>query len=64
MTDRHKVKPLSLRLPESELKWYQARAAATGIPVRRLLLHAAAAYRLSCHDLPPSDDPPGADARP
>lgn len=40
MTDRHKVKPLSLRLPEDLRQWVEAEAERTGKPVRRVILDA------------------------
>lgn len=45
MADRHKVKPLSLRLPEALAAWVARRAAATGKPVRRVILEAVEAAR-------------------
>ena len=40
MPDRHKTKPLSLRLPEALLAWVNAQAEETGKPVRRVILDA------------------------
>lgn len=45
MTDRHKTKPLSLRLPEALSAWVNAKAAETGKPVRRILLDAIEAAK-------------------
>jgi hypothetical protein len=44
-TDRHKAKPLSIRLPEPERLWLAEHARQTGQPVRRIILDAIAAYR-------------------
>jgi len=45
MPDRHKTKPLSLRLPEALSAWVTARAVETGKPVRRVIIEAIEAYR-------------------
>jgi len=42
MTDRHKVKPLSIRLPEAERRWLYAYAEQHGIPVRNVIFDAIA----------------------
>lgn len=38
MADRHKIKPMSLRLPEALSAWLAAEAQRTGRPVRRIIL--------------------------
>jgi hypothetical protein len=45
MPDRHKTKPLSLRLPEALSAWVSAQSAATGKPVRRVIIEAVEAAR-------------------
>jgi hypothetical protein len=40
MPDRHRVKPLSLRLPEALSAWVYAQAEQTGKPVRRIITEA------------------------
>jgi predicted DNA-binding protein len=40
MTDRHRIKPLSLRLPEALSAWVYAQAEQTGKPVRRIIVEA------------------------
>jgi predicted DNA binding CopG/RHH family protein len=45
MADRHKTKPLSLRLPEALSAWVQKRSAETGLPVRRVILDAIEAAK-------------------
>jgi hypothetical protein len=45
MADRHRRRPLSLRLPEEERAWLYAHAGATGQPVRAILRQALAEYR-------------------
>ena len=43
MPDRHKQRPVSLRIPD--LSWWQQHADETGRPLRRALLDALAEYR-------------------
>ena len=38
MSDRHKIKPMSLRLPEALSAWLAAETARTGKPARRIIL--------------------------
>jgi predicted DNA-binding protein len=45
MSDRHKVKPMSLRLPEDLRQWVEHEAERTGKPVRRVILEAIEAAR-------------------
>jgi predicted DNA-binding protein len=40
MPDRHRVKPLSLRLPEALSAWVNDKAEQTGKPVRRIITEA------------------------
>jgi predicted DNA binding CopG/RHH family protein len=44
MADRHKDKPLSIRLPEAERLAVEAKAAEEGWPVRRVILEAIRTY--------------------
>jgi hypothetical protein len=45
MTDRHKVKPMSLRFPEALSAWLREHSEATGMPVRQIVLRAVEDYR-------------------
>lgn len=45
MTDRHKVRPISLRLSADDHAWLYEHAAATGQPVRSILVRAFIDYK-------------------
>jgi predicted DNA-binding protein len=40
MPDRHRIRPLSLRLPEALSAWVNDKAEQTGKPVRRIITEA------------------------
>lgn len=50
MTDRHRTKPMSLRLPEALSAWIDQQARETGKPKRRIILDAIEAAKATQHD--------------
>lgn len=67
-TDRHKVKPMSLRLPEALSAWVKEYAAREGIPVRQVILAAIAEKRdrdaAAAGSASAQQESPGQDTRP
>jgi hypothetical protein len=57
MPDRHKRQPITFRPPDEDRAWLEARARQSGLPVRRVLALALAAYRAACGDSTPAASP-------